>query len=453
MQLTLPDGRSYTYGYDNARRLISIQDASGEHTGYVLDNAGNRLEQTPLLMAAYGGYTEIVWYLLEKGANINQADAFGATPLHMAVLGGHKEMVELLISKGADVNAKSHNGKIPLQMAFEKDDPEIIDVFLKQGLQVSSSINQYNRTLLHEAAIMGKIKTVNFLIDKGAQIDARDDTGKTPLELAAICGNKNVVELLVSKGAKPLEVSPLEVTYIANAGFLIGVKGQRILIDSLFQWGLGKYPVPPEKVLQDIMALKEPFDKVDLLLVTFNQAAHFDPQVTENYLQNHTETVLLSPHQVGLDLELFSIQYDKIKYRVLTITPPLKSLAEVTLKGIKLKILRMNYSSDFQNSGYIVDIGGRSFFYPGDALLKNNEEILKKLQLTQEGIDVMFVTYWDFLNPEARAIIDTFIQPKHIVVMHIPLIEQEKVFTDLEKLKKQYPTLTFFKESLEKKVF
>jgi 26S proteasome non-ATPase regulatory subunit 10 len=416
-------------------------------------NAGNRLEQTPLLMAAYGGHKEIVWYLLDKGAKINQADSFGATPLHMAVLGGQKEMVELLISKGADVNVKSHNGKIPLQMAFEKDDPELIDIFLSQGLPLNDSINPYGRTLLHEAVIMGKIKAVNFLIEKGAKIDTRDNTGKTPLDLAVICGHKKVAELLVSKGAEPLKVSPLEITYIANAGFLIGVDNQKILIDALFQSGLGKYPVPPDKILQDITALKEPFAKVDLMLVTFNQAAHFDPLLTENYLVKHTETVLLAPRQVGLDLELYGQQYPTIKYRVLTITPPLKSLAEVTVKGIKLKLLRMNYINDTQNLGYIVDMGGRTFCCLGDALVKNNEEMLKKLQLVQEGIDVVLVTYWDFLNPEARAAIDIYIQPKHIVVTHIPITEKDKVAANLEKLKKQYPNLTVFKEPMEKKVF
>ena len=416
-------------------------------------DAGNRLEQTPLLMASFGGHKEIVWYLLDKGAKVNQPDAFGATPLHMAVLGGQKEMVELLISKGADVNAKSHNGKIPLQMAFEKDDPEIIDIFLRQGLQINASINEYNRTLLHEAAIMGKINAVNFLIEKGAQIDARDKAGKTPLDLAAICGHQKVVELLVKKGAEILKKPPLEVTYIANAGFLIGADDQKILIDALFQSGLGKYPVPPEQFFQDLMALKEPFEKVDLMLVTFNQAAHFDALLTENYLLKHSETVLLAPRQVGLDLELYGQQFANISYRVLTVTPPLKSLAEVTAKGIKMKLLRMNHSSDSQNLGYIVDMGGRTFCCVGDALLKNNEEMLKKLQLTQQGIDVMFVSYWDFMNPEARAIIDTYIQPKHIVIMHIPLAETDKVAADLEKLKKQYPNLTVFKEPLEKKVF
>ena len=44
-QLTLPDGRFYTYGYDNAQRLTSIQNASGERAEYVLDDAGNRLEE------------------------------------------------------------------------------------------------------------------------------------------------------------------------------------------------------------------------------------------------------------------------------------------------------------------------------------------------------------------------------------------------------------------------
>lgn len=45
VQATLPDGRFYTYGYDSAQRLTSMESASGERTEYVLDAAGNRLEE------------------------------------------------------------------------------------------------------------------------------------------------------------------------------------------------------------------------------------------------------------------------------------------------------------------------------------------------------------------------------------------------------------------------
>lgn len=416
-------------------------------------NSGNRLQQTPLLMASFGGHADIVLFLIEKGAKIDQPDSFGATPLHMAVLGGQTEIVELLISKGADVNIKSRNGKIPLQMAFEKDAPDIVGVFLKQGLAINSNINQYGRTLLHEAAIMGKLKIADFLIAKGAVIEAKDKAGKSPLDFALICDHKNLAALLISKGAKPLETKPMEVVYIANAGFFISCGKYKILVDALFRDGFGRYPVPEKDVLESMLKGEPPYDNADLVLVTFKQAAHFDPQLTETYLAKNPKTVFLAPRQVGLDLELYGSQFSNIRHQVVTITPPLNSYAEVTIKGLKVKILRLNYGGEFQNLGYIIELEGKTLCFMGDAVMKNNEETIKKLGLGQQGIDVLFMSYWDFLNGEARAIIHQHIQPKQIAVMHIPPAEADNITKEIQKLEKEYPNVTIFRENMAKKVY
>jgi 26S proteasome non-ATPase regulatory subunit 10 len=418
-----------------------------------LIHIGNRLQQTPLLLASFGGHADIILFLIDKGAKIDQPDTFGATPLHMAVLGGQTEIVELLISKGADVNIKTRNGKIPLQMAFEKDAPDIVEVFIKQGMAVNSSINQYGRTMLHEAAIMGKTKTASFLIDKGAAIDAKDKTGKSPLDFALICDHQNVAELLISKGAKPVETPSMEVVYIANSGFFISCGKQKILIDALFRDGFGRYPVPEKEVLESMLKGEPPYNNVDLLLFTFKQAAHFDPHLTETYLVNNPNTVFLAPRQVGLDLEIFGSQFPKIKHQVVTITPPVNSLAEVTIKGIKVKILRLNYGADFQNLGYIIKMEGKTLCFLGDAVLKNNENTFQKLGLGQQGIDVLFITYWDFLNGEARAIIHQHIQPKHIAVSHIPTADADNITKEIQKLEKEYPNVTIFKKTMANRVY
>jgi 26S proteasome non-ATPase regulatory subunit 10 len=416
-------------------------------------NTGNRLQQTPLLMASFGGHANIVLYLIEKGAKIDQPDSFGATPLHMAVLGGQTEIVELLISKGADVNIKSRNGKIPLQMAFEKDAPDIVEVFIKHGLAINSNINQYGRTLLHEAAIMGKIKIAGFLIDKGAVIEAKDNAGKSPLDYALICDHQKVTQLLISKGAKPVETPSLEVVYIANAGFFISCGNSKILIDALFRDGFGMYPVPDKEVLESMIKGEPPYNNADLLLFTFKQAAHFDPLLTETYLVKNPKTLFLAPRQVGLDLELFGSQFPKIRPQVLTISPAADSFAEVTVRGIKVKILRLNYGTEFQVLGYIINLEGKTLCFLGDAILKNNEEIFKKLELNQQGIDVLFITYWDFLNGEARAIIYEQIKPKQIAVMHIPPAEVENITKEIQKLEKEYPNVTIFAKNMAKRVY
>ena len=62
-------------------------------------NAAGKDGKTALMVAARGGYMEIVKLLLDKGADVNAKDKkFEATSLIWAAVGGHSDVVELLLS-------------------------------------------------------------------------------------------------------------------------------------------------------------------------------------------------------------------------------------------------------------------------------------------------------------------------------------------------------------------
>ena len=52
----------------------------------------------------------------EHKANVNVKNVYGETPLHIAAHGGYLEICELLITKGADVNAKNDKRETPLDI-------------------------------------------------------------------------------------------------------------------------------------------------------------------------------------------------------------------------------------------------------------------------------------------------------------------------------------------------
>ena len=54
---------------------------------------------------------------------------------------------------------------------------------------------------IHEAAALGNIEVVKQFLDSGTDVNAKDETGGTPLDEAAGWGRKDIVELLISKGA------------------------------------------------------------------------------------------------------------------------------------------------------------------------------------------------------------------------------------------------------------
>ena len=56
-------------------------------------------------------------------------------------------------------------------------------------------------TTLHFACLRGNLQVVQYLVEKGANIEAKDWDKNTPLHLASYRGNTDVVKYLVSKGA------------------------------------------------------------------------------------------------------------------------------------------------------------------------------------------------------------------------------------------------------------
>ncbi len=85
------------------------------------------------------------------------------------------------MDKGANVDAEDENGDTPLDLATTQD--------IRTLLQ--------NTDELLKAAGSGDIQEVNSLINKGANVNATDQDGKTPLHWAAVKGHEEVVEALL----------------------------------------------------------------------------------------------------------------------------------------------------------------------------------------------------------------------------------------------------------------
>ena len=114
--------------------------------------------------------------LIKERVNVNSEDEWGDTPLYIASFLGYVELVEELIMNGADVNIK---GGARLE---------------KEGLGLCE-------TALHGAARRGHEEIAEMLINAGANVNAQDKNGCTPLYRACVYGHEEVVEMLLEKGA------------------------------------------------------------------------------------------------------------------------------------------------------------------------------------------------------------------------------------------------------------
>ena len=100
---------------------LAINNGNLELVELLLDkgadvNIPNSKGRTPLLIAAKKGYNKIVQLLIKKVyADVNASYKDGNTLLHIAAMNNHIELVFKLIEKGANMNIKNKKGKTPLQ--------------------------------------------------------------------------------------------------------------------------------------------------------------------------------------------------------------------------------------------------------------------------------------------------------------------------------------------------
>jgi cytohesin len=167
--------------------VVKLLIANGASVRVEVNDGG-----TPLLQAIQGGDRELAVLLLSKGADAKAKTKAGWTTLHYAAAGGPREIAELLIAKGANVNAKTSGGQTPLDFALQRDQRALAEMLVAKGAEVSTVL---------VATQIGDLTKVKTLLERGADINAQDGSGRTALHYAAQGGFKEIVEVLLAKGA------------------------------------------------------------------------------------------------------------------------------------------------------------------------------------------------------------------------------------------------------------
>jgi ankyrin repeat protein/CHAT domain-containing protein len=159
---------------------------------------------TPLHLAAVSGNIEVIRFLVAGGARLDSTDAHGRTPLALAAVSGNAAVVEFLAGSGASVDPVDTDGATPLLRAMERPDtqvPRVVAVLLDHGANPNAR-NQEGLTPLLLAVRDGNEALAKLLADKGASLEAGlDDLGVSPLLLAAVNGKESMVRFLVGRGA------------------------------------------------------------------------------------------------------------------------------------------------------------------------------------------------------------------------------------------------------------
>ena len=158
--------------------------------------------RTPLHWACRGRSTDIVAYLIEKGADANALDNNQTAPLHSLAVRNLTEAAELLISKGAEISILDYVNQTPLHHSASSGHKEISALLAQKGAKLEIKDNWGRTPLLLCARERGGPELAEVLIKAGANVNARDKYGATSLNLAAWRGKKGVVDVLLAAGAE-----------------------------------------------------------------------------------------------------------------------------------------------------------------------------------------------------------------------------------------------------------
>lgn len=215
--------------------------------------------RTALSWAAGLAHHDVVETLLVRGAKVNSFDRLGWGPLMWAYNSGSRAVVKILIEYGADPMSSGSMGDLvesPVSLAIKHgdiafvqallearvklvpgnkpanllssaldtavlhDQAEIIRLLVQHGADMIVSDGNRSTTMLSTAAQAGRKAAVGALIELGADVNARDSSGATPLFHAARGGYDAIIKLLINSGAhleaKDGERSPLYEAAIAG---------------------------------------------------------------------------------------------------------------------------------------------------------------------------------------------------------------------------------------------
>ena len=145
---------------------------------------------------------KIAKILVKHGALINISNQQNETPITSAINKGIIPIVTMLLNRGAEVTGITKNTKyLHLFGLYYRDGPELMKTLIEKGADIHARDFRKN-TVLHLALQKKYFAFASWLIDEKADVNAKNVFEETPLTLAIQKGNFSIARKLMDNGAK-----------------------------------------------------------------------------------------------------------------------------------------------------------------------------------------------------------------------------------------------------------
>lgn len=159
--------------------------------------------RNPLSLAVMQDDSEETKNILANSANVNvkERNYEGATPLFMAVENGNIRIAEMLLNLGARVNVRDKNRQTPIMRIDADATAGLVNLLVRFGAQVNLFDKKGNTALILATEDQPDVSVIRALLDAGADVNYRNNTGETALMKAAANDDLEAVRTLILAGA------------------------------------------------------------------------------------------------------------------------------------------------------------------------------------------------------------------------------------------------------------
>lgn len=243
----------------------------------------------------------------------------------------------------------------------------------------------------------------------------------------------------------------LQITYVANEGYLLQTPRHKLLIDAIFTESYGIFDVPGKDTIDAILNGRAPFDNVDMCLLTHYHKDHCEPLLIEKYLKKFPAMKLLTNKNALVFIDGDRFGFVTLKKQFCELTPAPNASCSQVVNGVQITAHGMKHLSYYRgdvdleeymfNVAYCIEADGLRIFHSGDTSIENMKKYLDRNQDADLHADVAFL-YYEMLNSvDNLKYIISKLKPKKIIIMHVPLYLNAQWQQKKEELKTVFPEL------------